>query len=410
MEMAVDAAPSSGEELADVLRDAAERKQIIELGGHFTKRDMGGKIARPDIVPSTRELKRVLAYEPNDLTISVEAGLPYSELRDTLHSRGQFLPLDPPFDGNATIGGVIAANNSGPRRRRYGTARDMVIGMTFATLAGKLVRSGGMVVKNVTGLDMAKIMVGSFGTLAAIVSVNFKVFPRPAEERTFLATSESLAPLLFLRTVILRSKLQPVAIDLLDPGAATLASLPDAHYCLSLEAGGNGALVDRHEREWGALAKENGAADFRTLDQSDAASFWSKVREFPALAAAGSPDGIGSAHLFRTEEPWRCAQHRQIDGNLRRTRPRRRLRRLRSLPRPRLRPALPQRLPLAGFSSHRRVLPARPERSSRTVAASRLATRRDATHQRPIRPPPPAQPRPPVQPNLSAVRQGGNNP
>ena len=286
--MAVDVAPASGEELAEVLRGAAERKQIIELGGHFTKRDMGGKIAPPDIVASTRGLKRVLIYEPNDLTISVEAGLPYSELRGTLESRGQFLPLDPPFDGNATIGGVIAANNSGPRRRRYGTARDMVIGMTFATLAGKLVRSGGMVVKNVTGLDMAKLMVGSFGTLAAIVSVNFKVFPRPAEERTFLATSESLAPLLSLRNAILGSKLQPVAIDLLDPGAATLAGLPDAHYCLSLEAGGNEALVERHERDWGVLAQENGSADFRTLDRPNAASFWSKVREFPALATASS--------------------------------------------------------------------------------------------------------------------------
>lgn len=287
--MAVDAAPCSAEELADVLRDASERKQIIELGGHFTKRGMGGKVAPPDVVASTRGLKGVLAYEPNDLTISVEAGLPYREIRDTLGSRGQFLPLDPPFDGNATIGGVIAANNSGPRRRRYGTARDMVIGMTFATLAGKLVRSGGMVVKNVTGLDMAKLLVGSFGTLAAIVSVNFKVFPRPAEERTFLATSESLAPLLSLRTAILRSKLQPVAIDLLDPGATILAGQPDAHYCLSLEAGGNEALVERHEREWGALAQENGASGFQTLDRPEAASFWSKVREFPAWATAGSP-------------------------------------------------------------------------------------------------------------------------
>ena len=136
---------------------------------------------------------------------------------------------------------------------------------------------------------MAKLMVGSFGTLAAIVSVNFKVFPRPAEEGTFLATSESLAPLLSLRTAILRSKLQPVAIDLLNPGAATLAGLPDAHYCPGAwKRGGNAALVERHEREWGALAQEHGAADFRTLDRQDAASFWSKVREFPALATSGN--------------------------------------------------------------------------------------------------------------------------
>ena len=96
------------------------------------------------------------------------------------------LPLDPGWAADSTVGGVVAANLSGPRRRLYGTARDMVIGMTFATLEGKLVSSGGMVVKNVAGLDMAKLMIGSFGTLAAIAQVNFKVFPVPAESRTFV--------------------------------------------------------------------------------------------------------------------------------------------------------------------------------------------------------------------------------
>ena len=87
------------------------------------------------------------------------------------------IPLDPPFAQDATVGGVLAANQSGPRRRGYGTARDMVIGMTFATLEGKLIQTGGMVVKNVAGLDMAKMMIGSFGTLAAIATVNFRVHP-----------------------------------------------------------------------------------------------------------------------------------------------------------------------------------------------------------------------------------------
>ena len=89
------------------------------------------------------------------------------------------VPLDPPFAEAATVGGVVAANSSGPRRRLYGTARDLVIGMQFATLEGKLVQSGGMVVKNVAGLDMAKLMIGSFGTLAAIAVVNFKLLPMP---------------------------------------------------------------------------------------------------------------------------------------------------------------------------------------------------------------------------------------
>ena len=124
-----------------------------------------------------RRCSRVLQYEPHDLTISVEAGLPWCELTRVLAENRQMVPLDPPFADAATVGGVVAANSSGPRRRLYGTARDLVIGMKFATLEGKLVQSGGMVVKNVAGLDMAKLMIGSFGTLAAIAVVNFKLLP-----------------------------------------------------------------------------------------------------------------------------------------------------------------------------------------------------------------------------------------
>src|SRR5207244_11115876 len=103
----------------------------------------------------------------------------------------QMIPLDPGW-ADSTVGGVINANLSGPRRRLYGTARDMVIGMTFATLEGKLVQSGGIVVKNVAGLDMAKLMIGSFGTLAAVAVVNFKLLPMPQVERMFLMSFDAL--------------------------------------------------------------------------------------------------------------------------------------------------------------------------------------------------------------------------
>src|SRR5207253_6569691 len=121
------------------------------------------------------------------------------------------------FAEQATVGGVVAANSSGPRRRLYGTARDLVIGMTFATLEGKLVQSGGMVVKNVAGLDMGKLMIGSFGTLAAIAVANFKLLPMPEAERTFLLGFADLASAINVRDRILTSVLQPAAIDLLNP-------------------------------------------------------------------------------------------------------------------------------------------------------------------------------------------------
>ena len=118
------------------------------------------------------------------------------------------IPLDPPFADRATVGGVVAANTSGPRRRLYGTARDVVIGMKFATLEGKLVQSGGMVVKNVAGLDMAKLMIGSFGTLAAIAVVNFKLAPIPAGEHelSFCRSHRSLADAMATRDRILQER------------------------------------------------------------------------------------------------------------------------------------------------------------------------------------------------------------
>src|SRR5262249_32002670 len=151
----------------------------------------------------------VLNYEPRDLTISVEAGMGFCELSRILAEHKQMVPLDPMFADRATIGGVLASNISGPRRRLYATARDMVIGMTFATLEGKLVQPGGMVVKNVAGLDMGKLMIGSFGTLAAIATVNFKLFPIPPATRTFVRTFASVREAIAGRDAALKSILQP---------------------------------------------------------------------------------------------------------------------------------------------------------------------------------------------------------
>jgi glycolate oxidase FAD binding subunit len=189
----------------------------------------------------------VLSYEPKDLTISVEAGLPWAEFSRLLAENRQMVPLDPPFAALATVGGVVAANSSGPRRRLYGTARDLVIGMTFATLEGKLVKCGGMVVKNVAGLDMGKLMIGSFGTLAALAVLNFKLQPMPQVERLFLLSFDSLDTAIAARDKILKSVLQPASLDLLNPMAAAIVGW--SGYILAIQAGGNAAVIDRYERE-----------------------------------------------------------------------------------------------------------------------------------------------------------------
>jgi len=264
--------PETAEDLAETLRRYALHIRTIRLQGAGTKGLMAGPLERVDETVTTSGLRRVLDYEPHDLTISVEAGLPWSEFSALLEGNRQMVPLDPPFRAGATVGGVIAANTSGPRRRLYGTARDCVIGMTFATLEGKLVRSGGMVVKNVAGLDMSKLLIGSFGTLAAIAVVNFKLSPAPEVERSFLISFDSLAVAMAARDRILAGALQPAAIDLLNPRAG--ATLGNPAWLLAIRAGGNQDAVDRYERELSplgaALAFEGGEHD----------ALWRRIEDF----------------------------------------------------------------------------------------------------------------------------------
>jgi glycolate oxidase FAD binding subunit len=243
--------PQSPRELADALHRAAADRRTIALEGAGSKRRMAGPVEPADESITTSGLCRVIEYEPRDLTISVEAGLPWRELAQTLAQNRQMVPLDPPHSATATVGGVIAANSSGSRRLLYGTARDVVIGMQFATLEGKLVNSGGMVVKNVAGLDMGKLMIGSFGTLAAIAVVNFKLVPCPEVERSFLLPFDSVQEAMAGRDRILRGALQPVALDLLNPAAG--ATLGKSAWLLAVRAAGNRAAVDRYEREFAEM-------------------------------------------------------------------------------------------------------------------------------------------------------------
>jgi glycolate oxidase FAD binding subunit len=275
--------PETIEELAEALERAARHDRTVLLRGNGTKSRMAGPVKAADEEISTAALRRVLEYEPHDLTISVEAGLPWSEFTRLLGENRQMVPLDPPFAANATVGGVIAANCSGPRRRLYGTARDMVIGMRFATLEGKLVQSGGMVVKNVAGLDMAKLMIGSFGTLAAMAVVNCKVTPMPEMERSFLLPFDTAAAAIAARNRVLAGVLQPAALDLWNPAAG--ATIGHGAWILAVRAGGIQAAVDRYERELAFLT------DGIALEGERHEALWHHIEEFTPRHLAANADG-----------------------------------------------------------------------------------------------------------------------
>jgi glycolate oxidase FAD binding subunit len=261
--------PTRAEELRDALAAAASAHRSIELVGGDSKRLMAGRVAEPDVRISTARMRRVLQFEPRDLTISVEAGLPFAELNTLLARHGQMIPLDGPWSETATVGGMIAANINGARRRRYGSARDLVIGMTFATLEGKLVETGGMVVKNVAGLDMAKLMIGSFGTLAAIASVNFRLVARPELTRTLMYSCDSITAALEIRDRVLGGVLNPLAVEIINPVLA--AQLGMKGFQVAIQFAGSPAVIRRCVKE----AESFGVA--RPLTADEESRFWQSL-------------------------------------------------------------------------------------------------------------------------------------
>ncbi|HWD99550.1 MAG TPA: FAD-binding oxidoreductase [Bryobacteraceae bacterium] len=277
--------PTTGRELAEALASSARAKRSIDLFGSDTKRRMAGPLASPPAVRiSTTKMRRILNYEPADLTVSVEAGLPFADLSRELARNNQIIPLDGPFSDNATVGGIVAANISDSRRRLYGAARDLVIGMTFATLEGKLAQTGGMVVKNVAGLDIGKVMIGSFGTLAAIVSVNFKLAPKPADSRTFVFAFEDAKTAFEARDAFLRGVLAPAAVDAVNPVLA--AQIGMKGFLLAVQFLGNHAVIERSARDCETMGQA------RSLSGDDEQRFWTSIRHIVPRHLEKFRDGL----------------------------------------------------------------------------------------------------------------------
>ncbi len=175
----------AGEAAAVLARSAAERLAVTFVGGG-TDLGLGGRPARLDAVVRTGRLARLVDHAPADQVVTAEAGMTVAALQEILAGHRQRLSLDAPWPGRATLGGVVAANAFGPRRARFGAARDLVLGVTVVRADGTAARGGGRVVKNVAGFDLPRLLVGSLGTLALVTSVTFRVHPLPETEATVL--------------------------------------------------------------------------------------------------------------------------------------------------------------------------------------------------------------------------------
>ncbi|MGB6470331.1 MAG: FAD-binding oxidoreductase [Candidatus Acidiferrales bacterium] len=297
--------PGTAAEAAEIVKfAAAEGFATVPIGAR-TKLSMSAPPRRFDLALDMTRLDRLLAYDPGDLTLGVEAGMPLARLTSLLAEHHQFLPLAVPFFAAATVGGTIASGMHTPLRQFYGAPRDYLLGMEFVTGEGKRAKSGGRVVKNVTGYDLHKLMIGAQGTLGAIVSINFRTFPMPGRKRALAARFDDAASALEMRYRIAASPLTPLTLDILSPGASQILTsaaaaqlelgvLPDgllsaAHWTLTAGFAGNDAVLDRYTRDLLRIAEQSRAAHIATLDGPEVAAAFARQREFVAIALRSSP-------------------------------------------------------------------------------------------------------------------------
>jgi glycolate oxidase FAD binding subunit len=258
--------PKEPGEVAATLRAAASAGEAVVVHGGGTLQGASNAPLRYDVALSTKKLAALYDYDARDLTVGAGAGMTLTALARTLAEHGQFLPLDAPLPAQATLGGTLAAGWAGPRRATYGRPRDLLIGATLALADGTLAKTGGMVVKNVTGYDMGKLYVGSHGTLGVIVRANFKVLPAPQTRRLAIAPfdeDERERAIAHASALVI----EPSALLVVDGFREALGTTRPRLIAL-LE--GSEHSVDRATRELRSALGAAGVAETRLLDGDDA--------------------------------------------------------------------------------------------------------------------------------------------
>jgi glycolate dehydrogenase FAD-binding subunit len=286
--------PQTAEQVAAVLKCAAEHKLAVIPCRNATKLGIGNTPAQYDIALSLKKMNNVWHYEPEDLTATVEAGMKLGDLKSLLARNGLWMPLDPPGGASASVGGVLATNAAGPLRLLYGSPRDMIVGMKIATTDGKIIKAGGRVVKNVAGYDLTKLLIGSHGSLGVIVEANLKLFPAPLGRTTFVFRVPSIMAARDLRQRIVNSPLTPMRMILLnsEAGARLVEAEPNApardEMTMWFEAGGTKCVLDRYARTLGEISKAGGMP-VSSLTSAESEQTWSRIADSGAFLRENSP-------------------------------------------------------------------------------------------------------------------------
>ncbi len=264
--------PASEEELSALLKEANEERWAVAPKGSGNGDRLGNLPERLDVVVGTGMLPHLIDHNPGDLTVSAGAGTKFGLLQERLAEAGQWLPLDPPLAGRRTVGGILAANLAGPLSLSHGAARDFVLGVRVASAGGVVTKSGGNVVKNVTGFDLPKLHIGALGTLGIILQATFKVIPLPKEDMTLAAEFDDSDKAVDVCRQIADSQYTGEAIELISGSEGR-----NRVYARFL---GSVSSVEVRLEKGKSLLEQAGAENVDTLAQDEARARWNAVADF----------------------------------------------------------------------------------------------------------------------------------
>ena len=299
--------PEHEDEVATLLSYANKEGLKVLVRGSGTQLSTGFPPSAGDIVLSTARLNKLVEHAPQDLTVTVQAGMTLANLQTALSEARQWLALDPILALEATIGGIIATNSSGSCRLRYGGVRDQIIGVRVVLADGTIARGGGKVVKNVAGYDLPKLFTGSLGTLGVIVEATFRLYPLPVTSRTVTITSPNLRAICNMAVQVIGSTLVPTILDIFGS-----SDTPDTYtMAVRFETGQDAAeaqcktIID--------MAKQaNVSQNVQTLQGEDETQFWSNMNKQSEVDDASGSRLTIKASVLPTEVVYWLSQLQRV--------------------------------------------------------------------------------------------------
>jgi len=314
--------PEDVEQVSAVVRLAVKNRLALVPRGGGSKMAVGNSPERLDIVVSTTRLNRIVDLDTANLTVTVQAGVRFKDIQSGValeenrcylpfeksvttpeppvcsdrENRGCFIPMMPPSNNLATIGGILAANSSGPTRLLYGLPRDMVLGIRYVAPDGEIIGMGGKTVKNVSGYDMCKLMIGSHGSLGILCEMTLKLLPLPERTGTCQLSFPTLAEASGFVDKVFETTLLPVAVELLNRRAHELSApegtteLKDSGYRVAVLLEGFEEAVDRMATEIRDMALASGAKNTLYLEDDRHRAFWGAYSNMVSGLSVRYPD------------------------------------------------------------------------------------------------------------------------